>query len=89
MITGTGPFASAGVVSVSWMSTVIGGYAELSTWPTSFFVIDRHVADLLLRGGGHLPLHLGRVLRDPAVDLAVEVLDDLRPPLRPPHPPPS
>ena len=38
MITGTGPLALAGVVSVSWMSTVICGYDELSTWPTSFFV---------------------------------------------------
>ena len=38
MITGTGPFAFAGVVSVNWMSTSICGYAELSTCPTSFFV---------------------------------------------------
>src|ERR1700676_296609 len=39
MITGTGPVALAGVVSVNWMSTVICGYEELSTCPTSFFVI--------------------------------------------------
>ena len=38
MITGTGPFASAGVVSVSWISTLTSGYDELSTWPTSRFV---------------------------------------------------
>ncbi len=38
MMTGTGPLASAGVVSVSWTSTVICGYDELSTWPTSFLV---------------------------------------------------
>ena len=35
IITGTGPLASAGVTSVIWMSTVMPGYAELSTWPTS------------------------------------------------------
>ena len=39
MITGTGPFAFAGVVSVTWMSTVTCGYAELSTCPTSSFVM--------------------------------------------------
>src|SRR5712692_4180459 len=38
IITGTGPLASAGVVNVSCISTVISGYDELSTWPTSFFV---------------------------------------------------
>ncbi len=38
IITGTGPFASAGVVTVSWMSTLISGHRELSTWPTSFRV---------------------------------------------------
>src|SRR5262245_34596381 len=37
IITGTGPFASAGVTSVIWMSTVIAGYDELSTCPTSTF----------------------------------------------------
>src|SRR5271170_1231832 len=39
IMTGTGPVALAGVVSVSWISTVISGYDELSTWPTSFFVM--------------------------------------------------
>ena len=39
IITGTGPLASAGVVSVSWISTVMCGSAELSTWPTSFLVM--------------------------------------------------
>jgi hypothetical protein len=38
MITGTGPFAFAGVESVNWMSTVTWGYEALSTWPTSCFV---------------------------------------------------
>ena len=38
IITGTGPEALAGVVSVSWMATVTCGYAELSTWPTSCLV---------------------------------------------------
>src|SRR5215210_3215537 len=38
MITGTGPLASAGVVRVSWMSTVTAGYDELSTCPTSRLV---------------------------------------------------
>jgi hypothetical protein len=37
-ITGTDSRASAGVVSVSLMSTLICGHAELSTWPTSCFV---------------------------------------------------
>src|SRR5688572_28917412 len=41
MMTGTGPAASAGVVSVSWISTVTAGYDELSTWPTSVFVVVR------------------------------------------------
>ena len=31
MMTGTGPLAAAGVVSVSWISTVTAGYDELST----------------------------------------------------------
>ncbi len=39
MMTGTGPLASAGVVSVRSMFTVISGSAELSTCPTSVFVI--------------------------------------------------
>src|SRR5579883_3370277 len=39
IITGTGPFASAGVVSVSWISTLIAGYDELSTCPANCFVI--------------------------------------------------
>ena len=39
MITGTGPFASAGVLSVRSIFTLIAGYAELSTWPISFLVI--------------------------------------------------
>ena len=36
-ITGTGP-ALAGVVSVNWISTLTGGYDELSTCPRSCFV---------------------------------------------------
>ena len=39
IMTGTGPVAFAGVVSVISISTVIAGYFELSTWPTSFFVV--------------------------------------------------
>ncbi len=35
IMTGTGVLTSAGVTSVIWMSTVIPGNAELSTWPTS------------------------------------------------------
>src|ERR1039458_309978 len=35
IITGTGPFASAGTTSVIWISTVIAGNDELSTWPVS------------------------------------------------------
>src|SRR5579883_128851 len=37
IITGTGPFASAGSTSVIWISTVSAGYAELSTRPASNF----------------------------------------------------
>ncbi len=37
IITGTGPFAFRGVTSVISMSTLIDGYAELSTCPTNFF----------------------------------------------------
>src|SRR5689334_20023635 len=37
MITGTGPVAVAGMVSVAPISTVTAGYALLSTWPASFF----------------------------------------------------
>ena len=36
---GTLPLALAGVTTVIWMSTVIAGYDELSTWPTSCFAI--------------------------------------------------
>src|SRR5215469_4924329 len=39
MITGTGPFALAGVLRDSWISTVISGSAELSTCPTRVFVM--------------------------------------------------
>ena len=39
MITGTGRAAFAGVVKDNWMSTVTCGYDELSTCPTSCFVI--------------------------------------------------
>src|ERR1039457_2241442 len=39
IITGTGPLALAGVVKVNCMSTVMSGYDELSTWPTSCFTI--------------------------------------------------
>jgi hypothetical protein len=39
MITGTGPFAFAGVLRLNWMSTVTWGYDELSTCPTSSFVM--------------------------------------------------
>ena len=39
IMTGTGPVALAGVVSVNCMSTLMSGYDELSTWPTSFFVM--------------------------------------------------
>ena len=35
IITGTGPFASAGSTTVNGMSTVIAGYAELSACPMS------------------------------------------------------
>jgi hypothetical protein len=35
IITGTGPFASAGVTSVIWISTEIAGWDALSTRPTS------------------------------------------------------
>src|SRR5215467_3016160 len=37
IITGTGPFASAGVTTLIWISTSIEGYDELSTWPLSIF----------------------------------------------------
>jgi len=39
IITGTGPGAFVGVVRVSWISTVMAGYEELSTWPASFFTV--------------------------------------------------
>src|SRR3954462_15285671 len=37
IITGTGRVAAAGVTSVIWISTVIAGYAVLSTCPTNCF----------------------------------------------------
>src|SRR5262249_35809468 len=43
------------------------------------------VADGLFFRRRDLPLHLRRVLGNPAVDLSIKVLDDLRPPLFPPH----
>ncbi len=45
---------------------------------------DRDAVDLLLLRLGNFPLHLGYVFGDAAVDLAVEVLDDLRPAPGPP-----
>src|SRR5205809_307480 len=39
MITGTGRVALAGVVNINWMSTTTCGYEELSTWPTTCFVM--------------------------------------------------
>src|SRR5450759_946742 len=39
MMTGTAPVAPAGVVNANPISTVICGYAELSTWPTSCLTI--------------------------------------------------
>jgi hypothetical protein len=39
MITGTAPFALAGVVNVRSMLTVIARYDELSTCPINFFVM--------------------------------------------------
>ena len=41
MTIGTGPVALAGVTSVIPMFTVMAGYDELSTWPTSCFVTTR------------------------------------------------
>src|SRR5262249_60030175 len=38
MMTGTDPLALAGVVSVNWISTLIGGDDAVSTWPARFFV---------------------------------------------------
>ena len=37
-MTGTGPVAFAGVFNVAWISTLIAGYDELSTFPSSCFV---------------------------------------------------
>src|SRR6266550_4934181 len=39
IITGTGAVALAGVVNVNWMSALISGHKELSTRPTSCFVM--------------------------------------------------
>src|SRR5262249_30048843 len=38
IISGTEPLALAGTVMVNWMSTLMAGYEELSTWPKSSFV---------------------------------------------------
>ena len=47
MITGTGPFASAGVVRFSRTSTFTSGFDELSTWPVTFLVITTTSGRLL------------------------------------------
>ena len=47
---------------------------------------DGDVADLLLLCVRHFPLDRGHVCGDAAVDLAIEVLDDLGPALAPPLP---
>ena len=46
----------AGVVNVTWMSTVICGYEELSTWPTSCFVMTgvSPIASLVVLVASHL-----------------------------------
>ena len=84
IITGTGPFALAGVTSVIWISTSIDGHDELSTCPTSCFSIDGEDACLRIRRAGYRPAHFGHVRRDAAEHFALEVFHDLRPPLIPP-----
>ena len=81
---GTGPFASAGVVTVSWMSTLICGHARVIDVAHETLGDHRHFADLLPGRLGHLPGHLGHVLGNPSIDLTVEVLNDLRTSLGPP-----
>ena len=78
MITGTGPRALAGVVSVSWMSTVTSGYDELSTCPTSCFVTIGTPPTVSVAVAVTSHFTAGVVGRHAAVHLAVEVLDDLR-----------
>lgn len=43
-----------------------------------------HAADGPLFLGDHLPFHVRRVLRDPAIDFPVEIFHDFRAPLLPP-----
>ena len=67
------------------MSTFTSGYAELSTCPAQFLRDDRNVAVHFFRRADDFPVHFWRVPGHAAVDLAVEILHDLRPPLLPPH----
>ena len=84
MITGTGPLASAGVVSVRSMFTCdvgIGGVVDVAD---QGFGDHGHVAVLLMHGAHDLPCDLGQICRRAAQDLAIEELNDLRASLRPP-----
>ena len=47
IITGTGPFAAAGVTRLIWISTVIPGYDELSTCPVIIFATTGIVPTLV------------------------------------------
>jgi hypothetical protein len=59
--------------------------AELSTCPITPPSHDRLAADRGLHGLGHRPRDLRHVCGHPAVDLALEVLGDLRTPPLPPR----
>src|SRR6266702_1124967 len=78
--TGTGPLALTGTTTAILTSTVIAGWAESSACP-----ITRRAATGGLDGLGDRPRDLRHVAGHAAVDLALEVIEDLRAPLPPPH----
>ena len=84
IITGTGPLALAGVVSVRSMSTVIVRIACVIDMADERFGDHRNVAVLLLRGADDLPCDSGQMRGNAAEDFAVEELDDLGTALLPP-----
>ena len=75
----------AGVVSVSWISTLICGYARVVDAADELLRDDRHAADcssFVVDVTSHFTA--GTSFGHAAVHLAVEQLDDLRPALLPP-----
>src|SRR5258707_7786310 len=77
IITGTEPFAFRGVTSVISTSTLIDGYAELSTCPTNCFSTTGKTPAFESVVLFTAQVTFRRIGRDTADDLSLEVFDNL------------